>query len=144
MTHDFTPEQSRAGGIKSGVSRRPMDFDANAKRAYNYSVKLMDILAMEIFEPKPCDKCKRPLLKPKTLEAYIKILGPILTAVQSRGWGQPGTASPYGKSASLDDFAKLRRAVERAKDDNLTPPDLPPPPEELDSENRDHPTDLER
>ena len=135
MSHEFTPEQSRAGGIKSGASRRPMDFDANAKRAYNYSVKLMDIIAMEIFEPKPCDKCKRPLLQPKTLEAYIKILGPILTSVQYRAWGQPGTGSKYGRESSLDDFAKLRRAVERAKTDNLTPPDLPPPPEELDSEN---------
>ena len=136
MTHDFTPEQSRAGGIKSGVSRRPVDFESHAKRAYNYSIKLMDLLAERLFALVPCDKCKRGgPIELRTLESFVKILGPILTAVQSRGWGQPGTASPYGKSASLDDFAKLRRAVERAKDDNLTPPDLPPPPDELDSEN---------
>lgn len=143
MAHDFTPEQSRAGGVKSGISRRPLDFDATAKRAYNYSVKLMDIIAALILEPKPCDKCKRPPLDPRTLESYIKILGPILTSVQHRAWGQPGTGSKYGRESSLDDFAKLRREVERAKDSNLAPPDLPPPPPEWDEQNEDHPIDLE-
>ena len=130
MTHDFTTEESRSGGVKSGISRKPVDFDANAKRAYNSSVKLMDIIAKEIFDPKPCDKCKRPAMQPRTLESYIKILGPILTSVQHRAWGQPGVGSKYGRESSLDDFAKLRRAVEKAKDDNL-PDDLPPPPDGL-------------
>ena len=140
MTHDFTPEESRSGGVKSGISRKPVDFDANAKRAYNYSVKLMDIIAKEIFDPKPCDKCKRPTMQPRTLESYIKILGPILTSVQHRAWGQPGVGSKYGRESSLDDFAKLRRAVEKSKDDNI-PDDLPPPP---DDEGDDHPIELEQ
>ena len=129
MPKPYDPETGRAAGIKSGVARRPVDFEAHAKRAYNYGVKLMDLLAERLFAPEPCKHCKRGVpVELRTLETFVKTLAPILTAVQSRGWGQPGTASPYGKGASLEDFAKLRREVERAKTDD-TPIDLPPPPE---------------
>ena len=145
MPKPYDPETGRAAGIKSGVARRPVDFESHAKRAYNYSIKLMDLLAGRMFDPVPCDKCKRGgPVELRTLESFVKILGPILVAVQSRGWGQPGTASPYGKTASLEDFATLRRAVERAKtDDAVTPDDLPPPPDEWDSASEDRPIEQE-
>lgn len=126
----FTSELGRIAGVKSGLTRRPIDKERAAKRAYNYSVELMDMIATQIFVPTKCDKCKRGgPIDSRTLDGLARSLLTLIEAIQSRAWGKPATESRIGREATLEDFKRAAREVKAAVGATDVPNDLPPPPE---------------
>ena len=122
----FTTATAKAAAIRSAAVRRPIDHETDAGKAYNYAIRLLDLLAAQVFDPVPCKQCKRSPIDARTL---ADITGKMLTLVNitlERAWGKPATQSGTGRQASLDDFKRARREVEKASD---VPTDLPPAPD---------------
>lgn len=111
----FDSESATLAGIKSGISRRPIDYEKDAKNAYKAALSLMDLLSDRIFTSSYCKHCKRGgPIDLKTLDSLSRTLLALIESVQSRAWGKPATESRYGRTASLEDYKRLRREVEKA------------------------------
>lgn len=123
----FTTETAKLAALKSAVARRPLDQEKDAVKAYNYAVRLLDLLAAQVFDPTPCKHCKRSPIDARTLDSLTKAMLTLIGMVHDRAWGKPATESRTGKAASLEDFKRARREVEHATD---VPEDLPLAPDD--------------
>jgi len=121
----FDSEKARAAGIRSGVARRPMDKERDARRAYAYIAAGADMIAERLFIP-PCKHCKRGgPIDARLLDSLSRTLQSMCETVLQYAWGRPAQESKAAREGSVDDYKRILREIRHEDHSAYVPDDLP-------------------
>lgn len=128
-TTQFDSESARLAGIKSGAARRPLDKDKDARQMYAYLANCADLLACQLFTA-PCPHCKRQgPTDLRSINELARSLQTISELILFYAWGRPGTESSSNRAgATVEDYKRAQREVQREDLESYAPDDLPDAP----------------
>ena len=122
----FTPEAARLAGYKSGMARRPIDKEKDARRVYAYIVQTADLLSARIHSGyKACPHCKRGgPIDPRLLATLASELKDYADTILAYSWGRPAQESKLTKAGSIEDYKQAQREANSESNKDYMPEEL--------------------
>jgi len=122
----FSREAARLAGVKSGASRRPMEKEKDARRAYSYVSQTLDVIAARLLAGyTQCPHCKRGgPIDPRLLDSLSRTLNNLSDTILAYAWGRPAQESKSKREGSIEDFKQAMREVSSEDNIKYAPPEL--------------------
>lgn len=137
----FTKEAARLAGIKSGASRRPIDKEKDARRAYAYVCATMDAINARLQATKQCPTCKRGgPIDARLLDSLSRTLKEYTDTVMWHAWGKPAQESKLKRDGSVEDYKRAWREIQSEDHSKARPVGYDEALSDLDSSDTDEPS----
>jgi hypothetical protein len=122
----FSRETARLAGVKSGASRRPMEKEKDARRAYSYVCQTADLIAARLHTgTTQCPHCKRGgPIDPRLLQTLSTTLSNLCETILAYAWGRPSQESKAKREGSIEEYKAALREVVSEENESYIPAEL--------------------